>query len=293
MYAALGGIIILAGVMYGIMHKKAPAEPSIVKEIMERRRQRRARQQEKVDQYLLQYENNLASSSYDPINNPAVTRFNSEIMRHTPCSFAKRAHIWACALDPAGPRKGPGLEDQVMACIPTVVNFTVECDEHHLDGIVFEIKGEEYFNTLEVFGDTVRRVLTCLSSHDPWEEDCIKDPYLDRRGWRYQFNDTYIFVTTFCPLYPPHHARHQFDIKDRCYILLQPETSFGHHDIGADHPWDDSLLSTSVRQRIRHAYKDRGMEYHVPKARFYPMAPMIVPGLEMNDPGVTWWVPHE
>jgi hypothetical protein len=39
--------------------------------------------------------------------------------------------------------------------------------EIKLDGFLFEVRGEKYGNTLEAFGETVRRVLTAISDHDP------------------------------------------------------------------------------------------------------------------------------
>jgi len=76
---------------------------------------------------------------------------------------------------------------------------------------------------------------------------------------------------------------------DSCWVLLQPEWSFGYHNIGADHAWDDT--KTTVRQKIRYRFRDSARLYYVPPARFYPMAPMIVPPLEIGDKLLDWWIP--
>lgn len=75
-----------------------------------------------------------------------------------------------------------------------------------------------------------------------------------------------IFVTCFAPCYPVTHARYPFGDNESCWILLQPMFSFGIHQIGADHPWDDT--KKTIRQKIRQAFKKAGREYYVPKARF-------------------------
>jgi hypothetical protein len=77
--------------------------------------------------------------------------------------------------------------------------------------------------------------------------------------------------------------------------------SFGlNHDIGPDHPWDDS--KTTMRQKIRQNFKNAGRMYYVPKARFCncfpsfdwwqlidPMAPMIVPPIEIDQELLKWY----
>jgi len=101
-------------------------------------------------------------------------------------------------------------------------------------------------------------------------------------------------MTTFAPCYGNNHARYPFESStefDSCWVLMQPEWSFGYHNIGADHPWDDA--KSTIRQKIRHRFRDFGRLYYVPPTRFYPMAPMIVPPLEIGDKLLDWWIPLE
>eukprot|EP01118_Nematostelium_gracile_P014797 TRINITY_DN5843_c0_g1_i1.p2 TRINITY_DN5843_c0_g1~~TRINITY_DN5843_c0_g1_i1.p2 ORF type:complete len:104 (-),score=32.04 TRINITY_DN5843_c0_g1_i1:34-345(-) len=65
--------------------------------------------------------------------------------------------------------------------------------------------------------------------------------------------------------------------------------SFGlNHDIGPDHVWDDT--KTTMRQKIRQNFLRAGRKYFVPPTRFYPMAPMIVPPIEIDEPLSTWYL---
>ena len=64
----------------------------------------------------------------------------------------------------------------------------------HLDGFVIEIRfdqfqseltsrGNHHGNTIENFGDTVRRVLTTFSDADPHKSNCMRKSYIDKFGW--------------------------------------------------------------------------------------------------------------
>lgn len=113
----------------------------------------------------------------------------------------------------------------------------------------------------------MRRVLTAISNQDPALEYCMDQvDIIDKRGWVYRFNGHGIFVTCFAPCYPENHARYSFGIKESCFILLQPMFSFSIHDIGPDHPWDNS--KRTIRQRIRRIFEERGRRYYVPESRF-------------------------
>lgn len=117
------------------------------------------------------------------------------------------------------------------------------------------------------FGETVRRVLDVISDNDPACDHCMNSEHLERRGWRFSFDSEPIFVTCFGPCYPEHNARYTFGDRESSYVLIQPMFSFGlNHDIGEDHPWDDS--KTTMRQKIRQNFKNAGRLYFVPKARF-------------------------
>jgi len=182
------------------------------------------------------------------------------------------------------------LEENISRTIPALAKF-YECGrEQKLDGFVIEVQGIEYSRDVELFGETVRRVMTVVGANDPG--DSPMNSIDGKRGWRFAWNQNNTFITTFAPCYHQNHARYPFDSSkefNSCWILFQPEWSFGHHNIGPDHPWDDS--KTTARQKIRHKFREVGRPYYVPPTRFYPMAPMIVPPLDIGDAFIEWWVP--
>ena len=154
---------------------------------------------------------------------------------------------------------------------------------------MFELPGEEFTEDVEKFGEGVRRVLKCLSDHDPIEYNCMNKSIIAGRGWCFELCGIPIFVTTFSPCYPTNHSRYAFGAKSG-FILLQPMYSFVIHDIGYDTPitnWDNPK---TARDRIRIAYRENGRPYHIRETTRYPMSHDIVKPL-VEGPGnvLEWW----
>lgn len=177
--------------------------------------------------------------------------------------------------------------------IPALIKFLAIGEHLHLDGFVFELPGEEFGQDVHKFGQGVRRILKCISDHDPAGYHCMNKSYLNKIGWTFEFSEIPIFVTTFAPCYPSNHSRFAFGTKN-AFVLLQPMYSFVIHDIGKDTPltnWDNP---TTIRDKIRVAYKENGRPYHIRKVVVYPTAHDIVKPLE--DSGLTlveWWKSEE
>jgi len=222
---------------------------------------------------------------YDPTNCGSFQRFDLNL-KNSDCLFAKKAIVWG-----SYPWDSHlSLEENVVKSIPALARFYEYGREQKLDGFVFEVQGIEYSRDVEIFGETVRRVMRVVGDNDPSDSPMN---FIDgKRGWRFAWNDHNTFVTTFAPCYHQNHARYPFNSSQEfnsCWVLFQPEWSFGIHNIGADHPWDDN--KTTVRQKIRQRFREVGRPYYVPPTRFYPMAPMIVPPLDIGDAFIEWWVP--
>jgi hypothetical protein len=67
-----------------------------------------------------------------------------------------------------------------------------------LDGFLFEVRGKQYGDNLDVFGDTVRRVLTAISDHDPNCDHPMDSDIIDKRGWRFLFDDHGVsYITSY------------------------------------------------------------------------------------------------
>ena len=136
--------------------------------------------------------------------------------------------------------------------IPALIKFLILGPSLHLDGFLFELPGDEFGYDIDQFGQGVRRVLTCISDHDPAGHHCMNKSYVSLKGWSFEFDNVPIFVTTFAPCYPENHSRYAFGAENG-FILLQPMYSFAIHDIGPDTPhtnWDNP---TTIRDKIRTA----------------------------------------
>lgn len=159
----------------------------------------------------------------------------------------------------------------------------------HLDGFVFSLPGEEFGHDVHKFGQGVRRVLRCISDHDPAGFHCMNKSYLSKVGWSFEFNAVPIFVTTFAPCYPSNHARFAFG-AEQAFVLFQPMYSFAIHDIGNDTPhtnWDNPV---TVRDKIRVAFKENNREYYIRDTIYYPAAHDIVKPLKEGvGELVEWW----
>ena len=173
--------------------------------------------------------------------------------------------------------------------IPALIKFLLVGDSLHLDGFVFELPGKTFSSDLRCFGQSVRRVLKCISDHDPAGFHCMNKSYVGQVGWAFELISIPIFVTTFAPCYPENHSRFGFGAESG-FILLQPMYSFAIHDIGRETPhtnWDDPK---TVRDRIRVAYKDNNRPYYIRNTVYYPTAhDLVKPLVEGPDNILEWW----
>lgn len=178
----------------------------------------------------------------------------------------------------------------IVRSIPAIIKFLILGPSLHLDGFVIQLPGDEYGQDVDKFGQGVRRVLKCLSDHDPAGYHCMEKSFVSQTGWSFEFDTVPIFVTTFAPCYPENHSRYAFNAKHG-FVLLQPMYSFAIHNIGSDTPhtnWEDPK---TVRDKIRVAYKESGRPYHIRDTLHYPMAHDLVKPLEEGHGQVVeWWI---
>ncbi|XP_013412870.1 uncharacterized protein LOC106175424 [Lingula anatina] len=221
--------------------------------------------------------------TYDAEDVDSLANFET-LKMNTECIFAKKARLWG------SPKWNYDLsiEHNIYQSVPTFLKFTCVCEPLGLDGFVYELPGD-YGKDVQTFGQAVHRVLTTISDHDPSGVHCMKQSFIAKRGWVFQFNKITFFVTTFAPCYPDNHSRYAFD-SDHAYILLQPEISFAQHDLPSDTPvtnWDNPK---TVRDRIRVAFRDAGREYKIRDTIYFPTVLEIVKPIESNGPDVKWWI---
>lgn len=240
------------------------------------------------------------SLGYDPSSqgNLALQRF-APIRRGTECPFAKAAKLWgsppSSLLSPAG--YAVSLEFQAANSASALAEFVrrSEADEG-LDGFVLELDDDEARrsdeNAVEAFGECVRRALLALSDEDPAGEarSVMRSNSIGSRSWHFRFAKASFFITTFAPCYPSSSSRFAFG-AGRAFILLQPERSFLRHGLPADTPETNWEAPTTVRDKVRCAFRAAGRGYLIPPTTRYPMAPHIVKPLKDVEgaPEVKWW----
>lgn len=224
--------------------------------------------------------------NYDPTDCDSIINFKL-IKNSTECIFAKSSNIWGCN----NWKDNLTLEENVALSIPMLIRFfsVFRDPKNFLDGFVFEIVGEKYTDTLDNFAKTVSRVLKTVGENDPDDSKSIRSKRISKMGWRFSFCQNTIFITTFSPVYPETNSRWSFGVKGSCFILFQPEESFGFHDLSPDTPhtnWDNPITE---RDKIRVGFKKSGREYEIPPSVYYPQAEHIVKAMKNGDPIVKWW----
>jgi len=214
----------------------------------------------------------------------------SMIQKNSQCPFAKRAKLWG------GKHfhdlENATIEEQAAANVEALIEFTKQSNSgHKLDGYCLEVNDPlARGSNPEDFGECVRRMLTALAARDPSGHDFIKDMRsVGSRGWRFRFNQTDFFVTTFAPCYPPSSSRYTFGCQ-RAFLLLQPELSFARHNLPPDTITTEWNVPKTIRDKTRVAFRNAGRPYYIPDTVNYPMAEHIVKPL--NDDGkevIRWW----
>jgi len=224
---------------------------------------------------------------HDVLSCGSLNRFRV-IMDSSQCTFAKKAKIWGCKdWDPQ-----LSLEENVAQNIMALTMFLELGKGLHLEGFVFEVRGIDYASSVEIFGDTVRRVLSTISKNDPRGVDCMSKSYIDKKGWWFEFNNEFIFVTTFAGCYPENHSRYMFNAdRESCFVLLQPEYSFAWRNIDSGPEPTNWTEPNSIRDIIRVNFKNHGRNY-ILNEDFDPVgAHIIVKPMALDAKHVEWWKP--
>ena len=132
-------------------------------------------------------------------------------------------------------------------------------------------------------------MLKVFSDYDPKQFHCMDKLYIDQKGWVFEFNRITFFVTTFSPCYPESHSRYSFGTEN-AYIVFQPEISFAQQDIPSDTPDTNWEHPRNVRDKIRVAFREAGMNYKIRESVSYPMVQDIVKPIDDSaDDVINWW----
>jgi len=230
----------------------------------------------------------IDSLRYDPTQSESVQRFYPVQMK-THCVFARKSLIWGTN----NWDDSLSIEENVARDLDVLRIFLENGIRFNLDGFLIEVRGKKYVSDVESWGESVRQVLSSISSRNDGGYDCMKKSFIDKKGWYFEFANEPIFVTTFAPCYGPENARYMYDApEESAFVLLQPEYSFIIHDIGIDTPKTNWENPKTVRDRIRVDFKKNGQEYDIPETIYYSPAIGVVPPLRLNEPTVPWWKPR-
>ncbi|XP_074655561.1 uncharacterized protein LOC141909093 isoform X2 [Tubulanus polymorphus] len=217
--------------------------------------------------------------TYDGKSANSLSRFD-EIKFNSECIFAAKARLWGSS----DWLSELPLEENIHRLLPTFLLFVLSCPELGLDGFLVELPGS-YCCDIQIFSDTVRRVLKVMSDEDPRGVRCMDKSYIGGRGWVFEFNKMTFFVTTFAPFYPETHSRYSFGCRDHGYILFQPELSFARKDLPTYTPVTNWNNPRTIRDRIRVAFRDAGRPYPTHEV---PLVEEIVRPVDSCDQ-IKWW----
>lgn len=206
------------------------------------------------------------------------------VKSQTHCTFAKESKL----VYPFNWDRQRSFDENILRNIPLLLEATVTGPANLIDGIVFYAPGE-YGSTVERLGDTMNRVLWLLNGYDPTRADIMSQDGMDRRGWRWSFNGTNMFITSFGSCYHTSNPRFAFGSDEFCFLLFQPESSFGRHEIGDYH--------SPIRTRIRTNFERNNRQFWCPGSpRYYPFIWNFVGPHRPLDPLVLkrgppdqWW----
>lgn len=210
---------------------------------------------------------NIIALSVGSLQNTTPALNFGELSKQSPCLFAKTSKIashttWNYDLT---------LEQNILHSLPSFYLFINKIKR--LDGFVFELPSELYGRNLCEFSLTVKRVLSILSENDPAGLDCMKADFISKAGWCFSFDTETFFITTFGSIYPKTHSRH-CPMKNKMYILIQPEESFYIKKLPEDH--GPNMVIKDIRDKIRYNFQRHLCPYYVPPTASYPMADHIV-----------------
>ena len=91
---------------------------------------------------------------------------------------------------------------------------------------------------------------------------CMRRSYIGKFGWWFEYEHDFVFITTFAPVYPKGHSRHQYDApRNSCFVLFQPEFSFARRNISCGHESTQWANPKSERDVVRVAFLDKAQNY--------------------------------
>lgn len=227
---------------------------------------------------------------FSPEASAAAQHFDA-VAQRTHCIFASRSKTWGGrAWD-----SSLSLEANIRLSLPALRRFVLAADRQAADNFVIEVVGPRYFQTLDHFGDTVRRVLKVISDDDPKAIHAMSSELAGQTGsgWMMSFAGLKLVVVTFCPLYPASHSRHMFGTNSTsCFLLLQSAKAFA--SVGDFSISEAEVRSTcamgglSARDKIRRSFQHAGCPFNINNLRC-----IVRPLDDFHGEEPRWWDTRE
>ncbi|HEY5989882.1 MAG TPA: YqcI/YcgG family protein [Streptosporangiaceae bacterium] len=174
------------------------------------------------------------------------------------------------------------LKLNLTAWLPVIVRFIEISEECKLDGLLLEMPGPGYGDSVEALGHTTARVLRFLSSADSAGRNRMAEEIEDQSWW-FSFGGQKLFVLTFGPCYSCHNSRYGFETT-YTYLVLQPIHCFSRRI-----PDGATQRSQRVRRQIRHRYQASGRPYDLAITLSPFEAHRYVKPASLGDPPIKWW----
>ena len=200
-----------------------------------------------------------------------------KIQRQAACVFAFRARIEAVPPFPGTDGHAAG-----QAALRPVADFAARAEAEELDGLLIELVDPLCGESLPALATTVRDLLSGLIAADG---GCPQKALTGAGSehWWLTLCGTRWFALAFAPCYPPESPRFTFD-SCSTFVLLQPVNSFDRRATPKG-----AVISSEIRERIRHAYAADGCPYDPKLAQQDVEALKFVWPLLIGDEPVRWW----
>jgi hypothetical protein len=214
---------------------------------------------------------------YDPACTESLRRF-AAIQTATECVFAATANMWGCS----DWNDRLNLRANLRDWLPLFRRFCQVSEDLEIDGVVFELPGQQYGDSVGELARTTFNVLDYFSGNDPGKDHCMAKEVEDSSWW-FRFDGQKLFVLAFGPCYPPTSSRYGF--QTGCtYIVFQPIHCFSRRI-----PDGATQRSYRTRVEIRRRYAHAGRPYDLSITLSPYEAYRYVKPAELGQPPVKWW----
>ncbi len=135
---------------------------------------------------------------------------------------------------------------------------------------------------------------------------CVVNTQIAHDRWHFELMHEPMTVTSFAPCYGPHNSRYAFTSLDTttvpdhevsCFVMLQPESSFVWHDMGAGVTRSGTNWERpqTMREKIRVKFVAAGRDYAIAEDNegALPAAQHIVRTEHLNDEPLRWYIPTQ